>query len=253
MTERNLPGPARPPKRCKPLKNRVLPHIEPSGEDASVYLDGDQDAAVETRTAGVEPLQPVNGREPGFGVVEGKKLPVHGAPGRACALIRKPVGDWLGIGHAGRHVRLCGHVGERVGGPDGKDVLLRDLKDRDAGGCLEEAAADQGVLHRQDSPAKAVVVPETALQCAVDEESQHSVCVRLQGFFWVHCLVHGVHWSVCHGSAPFLSWATNSKGSTEYAARSSRRNTIRLMGGTGRSLHPFSSASTASRYAGSEA
>jgi len=97
-------------------------------------------------------------------------------------------------------VRLCGHVGERIGGPDGEDVLLRDLQDRDSGGCLEEAAADQGVLHRHETPAEAVVVPETALQCAVDEEPQHSVCVRLQGFCWIHCLVHGVHWSVCHGS-----------------------------------------------------
>jgi hypothetical protein len=36
------------------------------------------------------------------------------------------------------------------------------LQDRDSGGCLEEAAADQGVLHRQDAPAETVVVPETA-------------------------------------------------------------------------------------------
>src|SRR5690606_25365434 len=159
------------------------------------------------------------------------------------------VGAWLGIGHAGRHVPLCGHVGEWIGGPDGEDILLRDLQDRDAGRRLKKAAADDGVLHRQDAPAEAAVVPETALQGAIDEESQHSVCVRLQGFCWVHCLVH---WGVSHCSAPFLSWATNSKGSTEYAARSSRRNTTRLMGGTGSSLQPFSSASTASRYAGSE-
>jgi hypothetical protein len=67
---------------------------------------------------------------------------------------------------------LCGHVGERIGGPDGQDVLLRDLQDRDSGGCLEEAAADQSVLHRHDAPAEAVVVPETSLQGAVDEEPQ---------------------------------------------------------------------------------
>ena len=48
-----------------------------------------------------------------FGIVEGENLPVHWAPGRACALLRKPVGGWLGIEHADRHVRLCGHVGER--------------------------------------------------------------------------------------------------------------------------------------------
>jgi len=33
-----------------------------------------------------------------------------------------------------------------------------------AGGRLEEAAADHSVLHRQDAPAEAVVVPETTLQ-----------------------------------------------------------------------------------------
>ncbi len=54
-------------------------------------------------------------------------------------------------------------------------------------------------------------------------------------------------------SNPFLSRSMNSNGSTEYAARSSRRNTIRLIGGTAISRQPFSSASTASRYAGSEA
>ncbi len=98
LTERKLPGPARLTERRKPLRDRVLPHIEPSGEDASVYLDGDQDAAVETRTAWVESLQPVDGREAALGVIEGKKLPVHGAPGRACDLFREPVGGWLGIG-----------------------------------------------------------------------------------------------------------------------------------------------------------
>lgn len=136
-----------------------------------------QDPAVEAGTAGVEPLQPVNGRKAVFGIVEGKKFPVHGAPWRACGVFLVPVGDWLEIGHANRHVRLCGHVGEWVGGPDGEDVLFRDLQDRDSGGCHEEAAADHGVLHGQDAPAKAVVVPETALQGAVDEESQHSACV----------------------------------------------------------------------------
>ena len=146
----------------------------------------------------MKPLQPVDGRKAVFGIVEGQKLPIHGAPGRAFILRIDDCG--LRSEKAGRHVRLCGHVGARVGGTDGEDVLFRDLQDGDSGGCLEEAAADQGVLHRHETPAEAVVVPETALQCAVDEEPQHSVCVRLQGFCWIHCLVHGVHWSVCHGS-----------------------------------------------------
>lgn len=77
----------------------------------------------------------------------------------------------VGIGHAGREARLClpvrvrtqtgGHIGARVGGAVGQDVPLRNQQDGDAGGCLEEAAADHGVLHRQDAPAEAVVVPET--------------------------------------------------------------------------------------------
>ena len=130
----------------------------------------------------MKPLQPVDGRKAVFGIVEGQKLPIHGAPGRACALLREPVGGWVGIGHASHDARLYlpvrfstqtgGHVGEWIGGPDGEDILLRDLQDRDSGGCLEEAAADQSVLNGQDSPAEAVVVPETALQCPVDEEPE---------------------------------------------------------------------------------
>ncbi|MGB7294086.1 MAG: hypothetical protein WBC70_00720 [Candidatus Aminicenantales bacterium] len=60
------------------------------------------------------------------------------------------------MGHAGREARPCGHVGTQVGGPDGQNVLLQDLQDRDAGGRLEEAAADHGILSRQDAPAEAV-------------------------------------------------------------------------------------------------
>ena len=71
----------------------------------------------------MKPLQPVDGREADHGIVEGENLPVHGAPGRACALLRKPVGDWLGIGPASHDARLCGHVGEWIGGPDGEEIL----------------------------------------------------------------------------------------------------------------------------------
>ena len=122
------------------------------------------------RRQGVKPLQPVDGRNAGLGFVEGENLPVHGAPGRAFILRIDDCG--LRIEKAGRHVRLCGHVGERVGGPDGEDVLLWNLQNRDSGGCLEEAAADHGVLHRRDAPAEVLVVPGSALQGAVDEEPQ---------------------------------------------------------------------------------
>jgi len=47
-------------------------------------------------------------------------------------------------------VSLLGRIGERIDGPDGEGVLLRNQQDRDSGGYLEEAAADRGVLHRQE-------------------------------------------------------------------------------------------------------
>jgi len=40
----------------------------------------------------VKPLQPVDGRKAVIGIVEGQKLPVHGAPGRACGVLQEPVG-----------------------------------------------------------------------------------------------------------------------------------------------------------------
>ena len=89
-------------------------------------MDRDQDAAVEAGTAGVEPLQPVDGRKADHGIVEGQKLPVQGGPGRVCALLRKTIWGW-GIGYVSRHARLCGRVGGRIVGPKGEDVFLWPL------------------------------------------------------------------------------------------------------------------------------
>ena len=83
LTERRLSGPARAHDGREPARERGFTHIEPDRKNGSVGLDRDQDAAVEAGAAGVEPLQPVDGREAGLGVVEGEKLPVHGAPGRS--------------------------------------------------------------------------------------------------------------------------------------------------------------------------
>jgi len=71
-----------------------ISNIEPGREPGSDCPDRDQNTAVEARTVGVEPLQPVNGRRAGLGVVERKKLSIHGDPGRACALLWEPVGGF---------------------------------------------------------------------------------------------------------------------------------------------------------------
>ena len=120
----------------------------------------------------VEPLQPVDGREAGFLVVENEKLPYT-----------KPQGAPVGFFGS-----RSGHLDCALG------IADWGLKKHSAEFDLSEIYNPQSVIHNH---------PE-----------------------------------------PLLSRATQSKGPTGYAARSSRRNTTRLMGGTGRSLQPFSSAST---------
>jgi len=63
--------------------------------------------------------------------------------------------------------RLCGHVGERVGGTVGQDVRLGHLQDGNAGGHLVQAAADYGFLYIQNAPGPAVggiVVPAAPVE-----------------------------------------------------------------------------------------
>ena len=50
----------------------------------------------------------------------------------------------------------------------GQNQVLRYFDCRDPGVKVIEPDPDHGVLHRQDAPAKAVVVPESALQGPVD-------------------------------------------------------------------------------------
>jgi len=130
----------------------------------------------------------------------------------------------------------------------GEDVPVRNMQDGNTGGHLVKAAADLGFLDIQNAPVKVVMIPETAFQGPIDEEPQHFVCVRLRGFIEVHRLFSGVHCSLCHGAFPLFYWTLKSNGSTKYPARSSRRNTIKLIDVTGNSRQPFFSASTASRY-----
>ena len=63
--------------------------------------------------------------------------------------------------------RLCGHVGERVGGTVSQDVRLGHLQDGDTGGHFVQAAADHGflyILYIQNAPAEPVVVPAAPLE-----------------------------------------------------------------------------------------
>jgi len=111
--------------------------------------------------------------------------------------------------------RLCGHVGERVGGAVGQDVRLGHFQDRDAGRELVQAAPDDRLLHGKDAPAEPLVVaaslrefrpsdsrltalasrllaslasrdPVAPLEGPVDEESQEPGRVLLRGFIGVH-------------------------------------------------------------------
>jgi hypothetical protein len=113
---------------------------------------------VETSAAGVEALQPVYGREAGFGVGEGEKFARHAAPvaqGRVLGQEGEVLGQVLG------EAALCGDVGEGVGGAVGEDVGGGDLEDGDAGGELEEAAGDGYWLYGKDALAKTLMIPET--------------------------------------------------------------------------------------------
>ena len=65
--------------------------------------------------------------------------------------------------------RLCGHVGQSVRSVVAEDILVRDLEDGNTGVHFIKATADHGFLDIQHTPAKAVVIPETALQGPVDE------------------------------------------------------------------------------------
>jgi hypothetical protein len=80
-----------------------------------------------TRRIGIKTLQLIDCQETG-GVPEGQKLPVYGPPGRACGIHLGNAGSvWSDTGRLGRNARLCGHVGQGVGGgSDGEEALPRD-------------------------------------------------------------------------------------------------------------------------------
>ena len=80
-----------------PFRSRLFDHLRGDSqmvehlatEMGPVHRGGYQHAPVEVGTARAEALQAVEGGQAGFGVVEGEKLPVHGAPGARCG----PFGD----------------------------------------------------------------------------------------------------------------------------------------------------------------
>jgi len=139
----------------------------------------------------VEALKAVYGGKAGFGVVEGEKLPVHratvarcgalmlavhgshpsGVPlarpnPLSCGFVRDRFEDGCQIpGKA----RLCGRVGEGVGGTVGQDVRLGHFQDRDTGREFVQAAPDDRLLHGEDAPAEPVVIPAAPPEGSVDE------------------------------------------------------------------------------------
>ena len=128
-----------------------------------------QHTPVEAGSAGQEALEVVDGREAGLGIVEGQELAVHGAPAAARGAVLPELGVCGACGELRSEARLCGHVGERVGGAVGQDVRLGHLQDRDAGGQLVQAAPDDRLLHGEDAPAEPLVVPVAPLEGPVDE------------------------------------------------------------------------------------
>lgn len=146
--------------------------VEPGGNGTSVDDGRHQHTPVEAGSAAQEALEAVDGREAGLGIVEGQELAVHGAPAAARGAVLPGVGVLCGAcGELRSQARLCGHVGERVGGAVGQDVRLGHLQDRDAGGQLVQAAPDDRLLHGKDAPAEPLVVPVALLEGPVDEES----------------------------------------------------------------------------------
>jgi len=114
---------------------------------------------------------------------------------------------------------------------------------------------DHGVYYGQDVPAEVVMVPETTRQGPIDKKHQYSHVFAFTGSVeFIVCSIKAILLPVMVPLMvpSFFSWATNSNGTTKYPTRSSRRNTARLIGGTGSVLQLFSSSSTASRHAGSE-
>ena len=75
-----------------------------------------QHAPVEAGSAGQEALEAVDGRKAGLGIVEGQELAVHGAPAAARGAVLPELGVCGACGELRGQTRLCGHVGERVGG-----------------------------------------------------------------------------------------------------------------------------------------
>ncbi len=114
--------------------------------------------------------------------------------------------------------RLCGHVGQRVGGPAGEDVLVRDLE-KWKSRPLVESAPNLRIPDLQDAQAEGVVIPVPALERAVDEELQHAGCVHPRGLSGFCGLLPRRHGASSAGAfLRRLACAMNSNGSIEKSA-----------------------------------
>ena len=105
---------------------------------------------------------------------------------------------------------------------------------------------DQRVPDIQHVSAEPLVVPVSAFEDAVDEESQNACCVFPRGFIGVHALFLRVHCSFCHGAFPLLAWVMNSRDLLENSFKTACLNTTMPLRATVSSRHARSSAKTAS-------
>ena len=102
-----------------PFDTGRLDRVDPGKLAGAVHRGGYQHPPVEAGTAGAEALQAVDSGQTGFGVIEGKQFPVHGAPGARYG----PFGDGSGgVPHPVGQARLSDHIGQRISGAVGEDV-----------------------------------------------------------------------------------------------------------------------------------
>lgn len=124
----------------KVSRRNGLPHyICPSGHSSCViHTYRHHDPTVETLTVGWNPSsRSMAGRRASRGPSKVRSSPYTGAQGAPVPFFGSRSGGWDWPCEPRR--ALVWPCRERIGGPDGKDVLLRYLQDGDSGGCLAAA------------------------------------------------------------------------------------------------------------------
>nr|WP_245795239.1 hypothetical protein [Desulfacinum infernum] len=137
-----LPRPSGNSKWRKLAHSQIIARIEPRRKSSLVKFHRYQHTPVEAGSTGQEALEVVDGREAGLGIVEGQELAVHGPPAAAWDVVLPELGVCGACGELRGQARLCGHVGERVGGAVGQDVRLGHIQDRYVGRELVQATSD---------------------------------------------------------------------------------------------------------------